>query len=241
MKKRQIALTLGIMFFLLVLAICIQTKTIEEATNTVGTKLQDNSGLRDELLEWQAKYQRAYNQLETLESELENTRKMAAADDETDSKNEIELKENKKYLGRTEVKGNGIVIELDDNRDVNTEQVLNISSLLVHEEDLLQIVTELFNAGADAVSINGQRIVSITSILCDGNIIRINGEKTGVPIKISAIGYPERLYYALVRPGGYLELMAQDGVKVKAEKKDDIIIPKYEGVYSTSYIERSDV
>ena len=45
----------------------------------------------------------------------------------------------------------------------------------------------------------------------------------------------------MVRPGGYLEMMARDGVKIEIEKSDDITIPKFEGVYSSSYLERSDV
>lgn len=241
MKKNQIAIILGIMCLILTFAIFVQTKTIDEATKKVGSNLRDNSGLRDELFSWQTKYKNSYKQLETLEAKLEETRKRAVANDDTDLQNAAELNENKNILGQTEVKGSGIIVKLDDNRDLDSSQVLNVSNLLVHEGDLLKIVTELFNAGADAISINGQRITSNTSILCDGNIIRINGEKTGVPLTINAIGYPERLYYAMVRPGGYLELMARDGVKIEVEKSEDLTIPKYEGVYSSSYIERSDV
>ena len=241
MKKNQIAIILGIMCLILTFAIFVQTKTIDEATKKVGSNLRDNSGLRDELFSWQTKYKNSYKQLETLEAKLEETRKRAVANDDTDLQNATELNENKNILGQTEVKGSGIIVKLDDNRDLDSSQVLNVSNLLVHEGDLLKIVTELFNAGADAISINGQRITSNTSILCDGNIIRINGEKTGVPLTINAIGYPERLYYAMVRPGGYLELMARDGVKIEVEKSEDLTIPKYEGVYSSSYIERSDV
>ncbi len=241
MKKYQIAIILGIMCLVLTFAIFVQTKTIDEATKKVGTNVRDNSALRDELFSWQSKYKESYKQLEILQAKLEETRKKAVANDGTDMQNATELNENKNILAQTEVKGSGIVVKLDDNREIDSSQVLNVSNLLVHEGDLLKIVTELFNAGADAVSINGQRITSNTSILCDGNIIRINGEKTGVPITINAIGSPERLYYAMIRPGGYLELMARDGVKVDVQKSDDITIPKFEGVYSSSYIERSDV
>ena len=144
-------------------------------------------------------------------------------------------------LGLTDVSGQGIIIKLDENREVDSDAVVNISGYLVHEEDLLYIVNELFNAGADAVSINDQRIVNTTSILCDGNIIRINEKMVGVPIEIKAIGYPERLDPALSRPGGYLQLMANEGVVVTIEKSENIKIPKYEGVYSNEYLTRGDV
>ena len=88
----------------------------------------------------------------------------------------------------------------------------------------------------EAVSINNQRIVSTTGIMCDGNIVRINGEMVGVPITIKAIGLPNVLYYQLIRGGGYLERMKSDGVKVFVEQSDNITIPKFEGVYTHDYI-----
>lgn len=226
---------------LLTMAIFIQINTIEEATKSVGSTLRDNSDLKDELLSWQGKYNNLYKELENKEKELEKVRLKAAENNETDSQNETEIKNNQVLLGLTEVTGPGFIITLDENRQVNTDEVLNISGYLVHEEDLLYIVNELFNSGADAVSINGQRIVNATSILCDGNIIRVNGKMIGVPIKIKAIGYPEALDGALSRPGGYLKKMADDGVEVYTERSENITIPKYEGVYSYEYLTRGDV
>lgn len=226
---------------ILTMAICIQINTIDAATETVGSTLKDNSGLRDELLSVQGKYESLYKELEDKEKKLEEARQSAANKNEGDTQNETSIKNNQKLLGLTEVSGQGIIIKLDENREVNSNEVANISGYLVHEEDLLYIVNELFNSGADAISINDQRIVSTTSILCDGNIIRINGKMIGVPLTIKAVGYPERMDYALTRPGGYLEVMANDGVKISVEKNDNINIPKYDGVYSYDYLSRGDV
>lgn len=225
---------------LLVMAICIQINTIEAATISVGTTLRDNSDLKDELLSCQGNYESLYKELENKEKQLEEVRLSAATKSEEDTQNEIEIKRNQVLLGLTEVTGQGIIIRLDENREVNSEEVLDINGYLVHEEDLLYIVNELFNSGADAISINDQRIVSTTSIVCDGNIIRINGKMVGVPITIKAIGYPERMDPALSRPGGYLQLMANQGVVVTVERSENITIPKFEGVYSYEYITRGD-
>lgn len=225
---------------LLTMAIFIQINTIEAATKSVGSTLKDNSDLKDELLSSQGKYESLYKELENKEKKLEEVRLNAAAKNETDSQNEVEIKNNQTLLGLTDVSGQGFIIKLDENREVNSDEVLNISGYLVHEEDLLYIVNELFNSGADAISINGQRVVNTTSILCDGNIIRINGKMVGVPITIKAVGYPERMDYALTRPGGYLKKMAGDGVKVYTERSENITIPKYEGVYSYEYLARGD-
>lgn len=225
----------------LVIAICVQINTIKASTQNVGTSLRDNSGLRDELLSIQGKYESLYKELEGKEKVLEETRQSASNSNESDSKNEEEIKNNQKLLGLTDIEGKGLIITLDENSDVNTEEILDINSYLVHEEDLLYIINELFNCGADAVSINDERIVSTTSILCDGNIIRINGKMIGVPVTIKAIGYPERLDGALTRPGGYLDVMANDGVVVTVERSEYISIPKYDGVYSYEYLTRGDV
>ena len=226
---------------LLTIAICVQINTIDAATETIGTTLKDNSGLRDELLSVQGKYENLYRELEEKEKKLEEARQTASNKNEGDSENEASIKNNQKLLGLTDVTGQGMIIYLDENREVDSNEVANINGYLVHEEDLLYIVNELFNSGADAVSINDQRIVSTTSILCDGNIIRINGKMIGVPLTIKAIGYPERMEYALTRPGGYLDLMANDGVKISVEKSESINIPKYDGVYSYEYLSRGDV
>ena len=225
---------------LLVMAICIQINTIKSATKTVGTTLKDNSGLKNALLNSQGKYEALYRELESKEQKLEQVRLNAAAKNQNDTQNEVEIKNNQRLLGLTEVSGQGFIIQLDENREINSNEVLNISEYLVHEEDLLYIINELFNSGADAISINDQRIVSTTSVLCDGNIIRINGKMVGVPITIKAIGYSKRMEYALTRPGGYLQKMADDGVKVTVQSSEEITIPKYEGVYNYEYLTRGD-
>ena len=93
------------------------------------------------------------------------------------------------------------------------------------------------NAGAEAISINDQRIVNPTAITCAGNIIKVNGDKLGSPFVIKAIGLTEKLNGALTMPGGYLELLENDGVQVKVEETSNIVIPKYNGIYNFQYAE----
>lgn len=237
MNKNKIAIILGLMCLVLTIAICIQMKTIEDANKTVGKTMSSNDGLRDEVLKWRDRYNNSYKQLQKLETELEDTRNQAIANDDGDIKKQEELKNVNKLLGFTEVKGSGVVITLDDNREVSEDKLLNVGDVLVHEADLVEIINALYNAGADAISINNQRIVSTTEIRCDGNIVRINGKMIGVPMTIKAIGFPERMYTSMLIPGGQLRLMMRDGVVVNIEKVEDITIPKYEGVYTTDYIQ----
>lgn len=229
------AIILGIVCFVLTIAVFMQIKTVENITEEEGISLNDNAELKDEVLKWRQAYKDAYEQLEEVETRLEEVRTEAATDNEIDTVIENEIKNNNKLLGLTEVKGSGVIIKLDENREISDEEILDVNSYLVHEGDLIHIVNELYNAGADAISINGKRIVNTTSILCDGNILRVNDEIVGVPIEIKAICHPAATYN-LRRKGGYLSLMVSGGVLVEMKESENITIPKYEGVYKYEYI-----
>lgn len=233
MKKTAIAI--GIVCFFVTIGIFIQIKTVNSITEQEGISLNDNADLKDEVLRWRQTYKDVYKQLEDIEERLEEARTEAATSSSYDTKIENQIKKNNELLGLTEVKGQGVIIRLDENREVDANEVLDVNSYLVHEGDLLNIVNELYNSGADAISINGKRIINTTAILCDGNIIRVNDEIVGVPIEIKAICHPQSIYN-LKRPGGYLSLMVNGGVIVEIEEKDEITIPKYEGVYKYEYI-----
>ena len=239
MKKQTIAIVLGLVCLLLVMSICVQIKTVKSMQGTLKTSWNPNSELIDEVFSWQERYNNVYDKLEEAEKTLEDVRTEASAKNQEDTSAEKELKLNNALLGLTEVTGEGIVITLDDNRNENASDVA-ASKYLVHEEDLLQVVNELFNAGAEAIAINGQRIVGQSTIICDGNIIRVNGERVTVPIKIEAI-CSKTIVNTLIRPDGYLQLMADEMVEVKIDDTKSVIkIPKYEGIYSYNYLARGD-
>lgn len=94
----------------------------------------------------------------------------------------------------------------------------------------------MFNAGAEAVSVNDIRILATTPIECDGNVIKIGGEKIASPFVISAIGFQESLI-TLERPGGRLEKLRNRTIEVSCEKVNEIKIPKYIGTTKLNYKE----
>ena len=241
-KNNKIAIVLGVVCCILVISVFTQMKTVNNMENSVGTTLSANSELIDEVLSAQEDYDKLYAQLEKAEEELELIRTIATAGNQDATEAEAELKENNMLLGLTDVKGEGIVITLDDNRNVETDDI-NLSQYLVHEQDLLQIVNELFNAEAEAISINEHRVTNITAIRCDGNIIRVNGQVITVPIKIQAI-CSKAIRNTLIRPGGYIQRMVDEGVfvdiKTSDELGEEIVIPKYNGVYSSAHLTRGD-
>lgn len=130
-----------------------------------------------------------------------------------------------------------IITLTDSKKDISS--ALNPNDLIVHDLDVLSVINELQNAGAEAISINDQRVVPTTGIICGGNIIDINKEKVGAPFVIKAIGLPEQLA-ALSRPYGYLEILKGYGIGVETKKSNNITIPKYTGTITYKYAKTAE-
>ena len=234
-KKLKISLILGIMCFFLTLGITVQINTVSKSTTTVGRTLVENE-LRDSVLRWKQKYENAYAKLAEKEETLNSLREQVSNTDETHGGMSLKLARYNSLLGNTEVVGKGIIVTVTDGDGINLNGNWS-SDYIVHDGDLYEIVNALKNAGAEAISINNQRIVSKSSITCAGNVVLINGEKVGVPYEIKAIGLPSMLYGAATMPNGYIDWMINDGVKVdiKTIEKETIVIPKYDGIYKLEY------
>ena len=233
MNKKLISLLLGIMCMLLTLGIAIQIKTINQMNNKSVTNSATENDLRDSVLKTKEKYDNTYAKVEKLEKELEELQTSASVNSDEANELQEKLKEYKKILGLTEVSGNGLEITLKDGDENQSKSVL---SSIVHDGDILQVVNALRNAGADAISVNDQRIVNTSAISCIGNVVKINGEKVGAPYVIKAIGNPEWLYGGIEMNGGYVYNLRRDGVDVEVKKVKDITIPKYEGVFNATYM-----
>lgn len=232
LNKKMISIVLGVMCFSLTLGICVQMKTVKSSNSTVGSSYEENN-LRAEVLKYKERYDNKYKELEIAEEELEKERQNSTKNNAELEKKEEQITQGNKMIGLTEVTGPGVIITLSDSKK-DASSVLNPSTLLVHDVDILGVVNELKNAGAEAISINEQRIVPTTSISCGGNIIDINGEKVGAPFVIKAIGLPEQLA-GLSRPGGYLEILEAASIGVELKKLNNITIPKYTGVIKYEY------
>lgn len=231
MKKEKVLI--GIICFVLTLAITVQLRTMAK-TDSVVRKSFANDELKDRLLQWEERYEMMTKALEKSNEELEKVRTESSQDDVTSKENSEKIKRNNMLLGLTDVVGEGIVITAKDGQIPTGLATDNINKYLVHDGDLREIVSELKNAGAEAISINDQRIVNTTAITCAGNVISINGQKVSSPFVIKAIGNPEMLY-GIKRPGGYIEYMDETTL-VEVNKNKNISIKKYNGALSSKYL-----
>ena len=236
MKKSEVAVIIGIVCVFITIGISVQLRTIASTANPVSSSTIVNK-LRNEVFKWRENYENIYKELQEAEATLESERKKATENNSESADIEQELTKARIFLGLTEVKGKGVEITVDDNKNMNNLVAVGMDAnlLLVHDGDLINIVNILKNAGAEAISINDQRIVSTTAITYDGYVVRINGEKVGAPFRIKAIGSPEYLKGSL-DVSGYMEQMKVDGVIIDIKKSNSIVIPKFEGVLTHQYL-----
>ena len=126
--------------------------------------------------------------------------------------------------GTTAVEGAGIEVVLDDSaipKKANENPNLYIS----HDEDLLRVLNELRAAGAEAISLNDQRIVAMSEVRCAGPTVSVNNIRSAPPYVIKAIGAPKTLTSALRLRGGVVETFEFWGIQVKIKSQDKVQIP----------------
>ena len=239
MNKKEIAIALGIMCMILTLILVIQIRTTNSANQIVKQTFSSNN-LRDQVLKWKERYDYTYSELELAEKKIEIVRQKASENTEGSTEKEEELKKNNILIGLTDVSGEGVIVTLKDNPNVSLDStILDPSMVIVHFGDILGIVNELKNAGAEAISINDQRVVSTTSITCEGNVINVNGEKISSPFIIKAIGSSIYMHSALTRPGGTIENLNQY-IQASAKQSNNITIKKYTGIINPKYMKYAE-
>ena len=238
MNKKQKAITLGIMCLLLTMATVIQIKTINGA-NQVASSTFTSNNLRDQVLKWKERYDTTYSSLQTSEKRLEDVREQASDNTEGSSEKEEELKRNNMLLGLTDVTGEGVIVTLKDNDKVTASTTLgDISEYIVHYSDILGIVNELKNAGAEAISVNDVRVVNMTEFAdIYGYIIMKPSQRITSPYVIKAIGSQTQLINTLsIKETGFIDYRTSQGKTVKLEKQRNIKIPKYTGEIEVRYM-----
>jgi uncharacterized protein YlxW (UPF0749 family) len=176
---------------------------------------EENDRLRQEIEKLRSRIAELENQMAEGESRVEAMRKA--------------LEDLRIMAGLTPVSGPGVIITLDD-RNVKAPVDVDINGLIIHDTDLLQIVNDLKAAGAEAISINGQRIVAMSAIRCSGPIIQVNGVAIPSPFEIRAIGDPDVLESAIKLPGGILSQLQmpelqQWGLRVEVVKTREVEVP----------------
>lgn len=132
--------------------------------------------------------------------------------------------------------GPGLEIVLEDSGREGRMGFIDPNLLLVHSDHLLFLVNELWVAGAEAIAVNGERVVAQTGFTCAGSLILAGTKRLAPPYIIHALGDPATLRAALTMPGGYIETQIQPyELGITITEKSDLFIPAYRGNFAFEY------
>ena len=240
MKKGKIVMTItiGIVCFLLTMIIFMQFKVVRETEETNIDTMQE-AELRQELANWKSKYDETKERYDEISATLESYKEETSSDSQTKETLEAELENLELQLGKTDVEGEGVIITLSEKSEDELEEDEQIIS--IKAEDLVYIVNYLKDSGAEAISINDERIVNTTDIADVGDAIKINSKYLRTDTyTIKAIGNSSYLESSIFGKGGYAEQLSTTGIKTEIQKLDKVEISKYNGEFEIKYIEEAE-
>ena len=172
-------------------------------------------------------------QVGQLQSELELYRQQAASGDEGSEALKTELEQMEITAGLTDVEGPGVTVVLEDSTQTNVTG--DEADYLIHDNDIMSVINELRSAGAEAISLNGERILATSEVRCTGAVVTVNGRRYAAPYVIFAIGDPDTLYSALTMRNGVVDILSQWGITVRVTASDQLLIPAYSGTVDYQY------
>ena len=163
------------------------------------------AAMDDKAATMKADVEKANTELDKLKATIENTRRSA---------------------GLTEVAGFGLVVIINPRTYMENGKKKIVKQIT--DQELLSLANELYSAGAEAISINGHRLIATSAIRLAGDFININRIPTSMPYEVIALGSAKNLDAALRLYGGVLDKF-NEFYDVSITSSDNIKVPAYEG------------
>lgn len=237
-KKIKFKVTMSLMIFAVVALITWQVKGVKKTEAVSDTQLSNRVDvLQQELISVYAKNEDYKQQISTLQNDVAKYRSQISEDGGATEILKEDLVRTETIAGLTDVAGNGIIVTLNDGQTGNLPENVIVSEGygIVHDSFILSLLNELRAAGAEAISINDERVMATTEIRCAGPTISINNVKKAAPFEIKVIGDPDTLESALKMPGGIVEQSGYYGIDITIKKSNTVLINKFTGLPTFKY------
>ena len=220
------SISIAIVCVILVSVSLVQFKTVEQVNETDIETMRDEE-LREQISLWKSKWEETNEKLEETNSKINEYNEKLESNEEASELLDEELRKSQLILGTTDVVGDGVVITLTDTEESPIEAA-----------DLVDLINELRFAGAEAISINGVRIVNMTDIVdIDSYIIIKPSQRLVSPYVVKAIGNQTYLVSTLcLKNSGFVDKYNNSGKSVKLDKQRNIKIPKYSETMNIKYM-----
>lgn len=223
--KKIMIITIGLVSFILTLVMSMQFKVILQ-TDIAQIDIMRKVELEEELANIKSKNKEVSDTLIETKIKITEYQEVEKSNEDIEELLANEYDYYQTITGVTDVIGEGIILTIEDTLD-NT----------VTADDLILLVNDLKEAGAEAIAINGERIMSMTDIVyINGAFIKINGERVLSPYEIKAIGNQSHLESILTGKGSYGERLSQLEYNILVEKYEELMIGKYNKDIIMKYI-----
>ncbi|KXG75934.1 DUF881 domain-containing protein [Thermotalea metallivorans] len=235
MKGIKGRLVVGMVCVVLGLVLALQFRSVQGNYDDWRAPTQKAQELAGQLKKIRDEKQKLLTQINALELKKKEIEEIESKEDGLIKSLGEELEKYKIISGARSVKGPGVVVVVDD-PPPGSEYASDVSVIMVNYDLLLSLINKLNDAGAEAISINDQRIVSNTAIHLAGNNVNINAVPTGPPFVIKAIGNPDTLEATLnVRFGIVWVMRDTYNLQITVKKQDEVIIPGYNQITKFIY------
>ncbi|WP_329035352.1 DUF881 domain-containing protein [Streptomyces sp. NBC_00178] len=202
-------LIVALLLFVLGLGLAIQVRSNSDNSALRGARQEDLVRILDELDNRTQRLEDEKQRLDDQRTELENSSDQA----EEARKQTLEKERQLGILaGTVAAHGPGITLSIGD------------PSGAVEADMLLDTIQELRAAGAEAIEINGVRVVANTYFSGDGGDLRVDGRRIEAPYEFKVIGKPQDLEPALNIPGGVVQTLEKEQATAEVARAEDIVV-----------------
>ena len=234
-KRNSIIFALALVIGLII-SIQLNTSDAHDQGGLIPIPIAQVDALEQQLKEVRREKEAILAEYLELEQRLKEIEEKNLSDDAFIQSAMKELERYRMAAGVLDVKGPGVIITVDDPIPTEENPGDGYSTIMIRYDLLLALVNKLKDAGAEAISINGQRIIAKTEIRLAGDNVNIHTVPTAPPYTIKAIGNPDTLEGALTIRYGIVENMRNNyGLQVSIAKQEEIEIPRYNGVLRFLY------
>jgi uncharacterized protein YlxW (UPF0749 family) len=173
-------------------------------------------------------------QLQSIQDQIKRDNERLAKTSQEAMQAQLSTRDQKERAGMTKVSGPGISVELGNGNDPHVPSD-NRRDWLVKYLDIQDVVNQLWSANAEAISVNGQRVVTTSSFYVAGSDVLLNGVHLTAPYRIEAIGDGGHLNEVLSNAGNLAELKSRSDLyqlKLRWQTEHNLTLPAYDGAFT---------
>lgn len=207
---------------LLAFALLVVTAGTQTSRNALALS-DERKDLIDQINTRQAAVQHDQRRVDTLQAANRHLARQVQSNEAHAADLQRRIRRLSLMVGTTRVHGPGVSIVVDDAPGAGgdpRDQVL--------DSDLQRLVNGLWQAGAEAVAINGQRLTNLSAIRRAGSAITVNDDSLGRPYRVLAIGDPDTLPARFAESSGgqaWFDLQQQVGLRFQMHSRGSLTLP----------------